>query len=101
LKNKKDLYLIAFYVLKPIDPKMTKVKGYMSDPANVYFDETVNITRGLKPSDHINSKIVLNLSKKEVVKNTLDSKTSWDELLLYFEDGYGKYINTVLNKDST
>ncbi len=101
MKNKKDLYLLAFHVLKPLDPKMTKIKGYMSDPANVYYDETVNITRGLSPSDRTNAKIILNLSKKEVVKNAVDSKTSWDELILYFDDDYGKYINTVLNKDST
>ena len=46
--------------MKPIDPKMTKVKGYMSDPSNVYFDETVNITKGLSDLDRCNAKIILN-----------------------------------------
>lgn len=86
--------------MKPIDPKMTKVKGYMSDPSNVYFDETVNITKGLSDLDRCNAKIVLNLSKKEVVKNTVSQENTWDDLLSYFEDGYSEYINTVLNKDS-
>jgi len=98
LKNK-DLYLLAFHSLKPLDPKMTKVKGYMSNPKNVYFDESVNITKGLSSKDSTDAKIILNLSKKEVVKSM--SNQTWDELLDYFQDGYGEYINTVLNKDTS
>jgi hypothetical protein len=97
LKNNSDIYLLAFYTLKPRDANMTKVKGYMSNPENVYYDEMVNITRGLKNKISVDAKIILNLSKKSVVKNTWQTEKTWDELYAYFEEGYSKYINTVMN----
>jgi hypothetical protein len=45
----------------------------------------------------VDAKIILNLSKKSVVKNTWQTEKTWDELYAYFEEGYSKYINTVMN----
>lgn len=97
MKNN-DLYLVAYYTLKPRDPAMTKIRGYMSNPENVYYDEMVNITRGLKNRDRSDAGIVLNLSKHIVIKNTKQSDKTWDELFAYFEEGYSKYINTVMTE---
>lgn len=97
MKNK-DIYLVAFYTLKPRDPGMTKVRGYMSNPENVYYDEMVNITRGLKDKLRSDAKVILNLSTKSVVKNAWHAEKTWDELFKYFEEGYSEYINTVMNE---
>ena len=40
-----DLHLIAFYVTRPRDPKKTHIKGYMSDPANIQYDEKVEFNQ--------------------------------------------------------
>jgi len=97
LKNN-VIYLVAFYTLKPRDPGMTKVRGYMSNPENVYYDEMVNITRGLKDRILSDAKIVLNLSTKSVVKNVWQQDKSWDDLFAYFHEGYSEYINTVMTE---
>lgn len=89
---------MAFYTLKPRDSAMTKVRGYMSNPENVYYDEMVNITRGLKDRIRSDAKIVLNLSTKCVVKNVWQQEKSWDELFVYFQEGYSEYINTVMTE---
>lgn len=89
---------MAFYTLKPRDPAMTKVRGYMSNPENVYYDEMVNITRGLKDRIRSDAKIVLNLSTKSVVKNVWQQDKTWDELFAYFQEGYSEYINTVMSE---
>lgn len=87
---------MAFYTLRPRDPAMTKVPGYMSNPENVYYDEMINITRGLKDADRNSAGVVLNLSKRSIVKNTKQPDMDWDKLFAYFEDGYSEYINTVM-----
>lgn len=89
---------MAFYTLKPRDPAMTKVRGYMSNPENVYYDEMVNITRGLKDKIRSDAKIVLNLSTRSVVKNVWQQDKTWDELFTYFHEGYSEYINTVMSE---
>ena len=97
LKNK-DIFLVAFYTLKPRDPHMTKVSGYMSNPENVYYDEIVNITKGLKDQIRSNAKVVLNLSQKCVIKNDWHGEKTWNELFEYFKEGYSEYINTVMSE---
>ena len=67
MKNN-DLYLIASYTAKPRNPKMTKVAGYMKDPANIVYDEKVEFSIGTKNKD-INAGVMLNLTKRQVVKN--------------------------------
>lgn len=95
MKNN-DLHLVAYYTLKPRDPAMTKIRGYMSNPENIYYDEMINITRGLKDRDRSSAGIVLNLSKKTIVKNIKLPDKKWDELFIYFQEGYSEYINTVM-----
>jgi len=93
----KDLHLLAFYVIKPKDPKMTHVKGYMSDPNNHQYDERIEFTKGLKPNDHNYAGVVLNLSKKTIIKNRFNAYDGdFDKLFKYFLEAYPEYVINVM-----
>lgn len=93
----KDLHLIAFYTIRPRDPKKTHVKGYMSDPANHQYDERIEFTRGLSSKDQQYAGVVLNLNQKTVVYNKYNAYNSeFDTLFKYFLEAYPKYVIQVM-----
>jgi hypothetical protein len=94
--KRQDIFLIAYYHKKPKDPARTKEPGYMSDLENINYDESINITRGLKTRDQLQSSVVLNLSKQLVVKNGFKSDADFPSLLAHYQEGYPKYINPLL-----
>ena len=51
---KKHRYLFAKYLAKPRDPTKTHIKGYMTNPENVRYDEVVGFSVGLKKKDQDN-----------------------------------------------
>lgn len=95
MSKQKSIYLVAQYFKKPRDPKQSHVKGYMSNPENIRWDEKVDITRGLKNKD-INCQVVINLSDKVVEKNTFGDNKDFDSMFEYFFTGYSQYITTVM-----
>lgn len=95
MKNK-NLYLVAYYSIKPKNPKRTKEPGYMADPANFDYDESINITRGLKTRDNLEAKVILNLTEQSVTKNTFNENKDFPSLLAHYQEGYPKYINPLL-----
>lgn len=68
----------------------------MKDPANFDYDESINITRGLKTRDELNARVILNLSKQLVKKNTFNDNKDFPALLAHYQEGYPKYINPLL-----
>jgi hypothetical protein len=93
----KDLHLIAFYTIRPRDPKKTHVKGYMRDPANHQYDERIEFTRGLSSKDQQYAGVVLNLNQKTVVYNKYNAYNSeFDTLFKYFLEAYPKYVIQVM-----
>jgi len=94
--KKKSIYLVAYYVTKPRDPRKTHVAGYMSDPANHQYDEQVQVSTRLRPKDINMAKIIMNLSNKTVEKNSFNSNKDFNELFKYFFKGYHKYITDVM-----
>ena len=94
--SNKNIHLIAYYAIKPKDPKQTKVAGYLSNPDNLSYDESINITRGLKIRDQLNAGVILNLTTQTVVKNKFKSEADFPSLLAYYQEGYPKYINPLL-----
>lgn len=95
MKTKK-IYLVAYYSAKPKDPKRTKEPGYMKDTSNYDYDESINITRGLKNRDQNLAKVILNLSDKTVTKNMFNSNKDFASLLAHYQEGYPKYINPLI-----
>jgi hypothetical protein len=94
----KDIHLLAFYVTKPRDPKMTKVRGYMSDPNNLRYDERVEFTKGLNAKDGLYAKVILNLNTKQVVKNSWNTERGFNEYFKYFLEAYPKYVINVMGQ---
>lgn len=93
----KELHLLAFYVARPRNPSMTKIKGYMKDPANIQYDEQVEITRGLSTKDQQYAGVILNLNKKTVVSNRFNrEQKNFDEMFKYFLDAYPQYVAEVM-----
>jgi hypothetical protein len=88
---------VGFYYAKPKAHVNTTVKGWMSDPANIRYDERVEITRGLK-RDNGSAGILLNLSTKTVERNRFGDNKSFDELFKYFFTGYHQYVTTVMTQ---
>jgi hypothetical protein len=92
----RDIHLIAYYHQKPKDPKRTKEPGYMTNVENIAYDESINITRGIKTKDQLQASVILNLNKETVVKNSFQSDADYVSLLAHYQEGYPKYINPLL-----
>jgi len=98
LANKnKDIYLVAFYHLKPRPGVNTSQKGWMDNFDNITYDESIEITRGVKKNSSI-AKVILNLSKKSVDRNTWGTARSFDEYFKHYFMGYHKYVTTVMTQ---
>ena len=94
--KKPSIYLIAHYSAKPKNPAKTHIPGYMKDPANVRYDEQVQVSTRLRPKDINMAKIIMNLSTKNVEKNSFNNNKDFKELFKYFFKGYHKYITDVM-----
>ena len=92
----KEIHLVAYYALKPKNPKLTSQKGYMKDNSNLEYTESVNITRGLKTQD-ITAGVILNLNQRKVVRNTFNENRDFPSLLAHFQESYPQYINPVIS----
>ena len=80
----KSVYLIAKYSARPKNPKLTSRPGYMLQSENIAWQETVNITLGLKNKDFLAARIVLNVSNQTVERNSFQNGKSFEELFGYF-----------------
>ena len=99
-----DLYLIAHYTAKPRNPKMTKVSGYMKDPANIIYDERVEFAVGLKSRDQTASSVIVNLTKRQIVKNRLNPEAGFEDVIKYYCEAYPEYMEKAgftLEKEPT
>jgi hypothetical protein len=96
MSTNKSIFLVAYYFMRPQARVRTQVKGWMQAEKNMQFDEQVAVTRRLKPSDQTTAKIILDLSKKSVVRNGWGSTEAFDELFKYFHASYPKYTTEVM-----
>jgi hypothetical protein len=69
----------------------------MKDPNNIRWDESVEITRGLKKNS-VNGKILLNLSQKRIEKNGWADGKEFNDLFKYFFKGYHTYITELMTQ---
>ena len=82
--------------MKPKDPKRTKEPGYMTNTDNIEFDESINITRGLKKRDELGAKVILDLTNQVVKKNTFNDNLDFPSILAHYQEGYPNYINKII-----
>lgn len=95
MKNQ-DFHIVAQYFRKPRNPNKTAQKGYMSNPDNFFYEESVNITRGLKTKDRDRAELIINLNQQQVIRNSKGEGETFEQLLYYFQKNYPDDINPVL-----
>lgn len=94
----KHIYLTAYYLQRPRDPKKTHIKGYITDPNNMIWDENVEISHGLSSKDREFAQVVLDFTEKKVVTNKFNQERDFDKLFKYYFEGYHKYITQVMTQ---
>jgi hypothetical protein len=97
VSKEKGIYLVAKYFMKPQAHVNTSKAGWMDNPENIRWDEQMLVTRGLKPKDN-NAQVVLNLSEKSIVRNTFAQGKTFDEVFIYFLNGYSQYLVPVMGQ---
>lgn len=95
---KKHRHIFANYIAKPRDPSKTHIKGYMSNPENVRYDEIVGFSVGLKSKDELAARIILDIDGQRVVKNAMNDNDDWTALMSYFMENYEQQIMDFLRK---
>jgi hypothetical protein len=96
MSTNQSIFLVAYYFMRPQSRVRTQVKGWMQTEKNLQFDEQVAVTRRLKNSDRTTAKVILDLSKKSVVRNGWGSTENFDDLFKYFHNSYPKYTTEVM-----
>lgn len=94
----KHIYLTAYYLQRPRDPSKTHIKGYITDPENMVWDENVEICNGLGSKDRQHAHVVLDFTDKTVVTNKFNQERDFNTLFKYFFEGYHKYITQVMTQ---
>ena len=97
---KKHRHIFARYIMKPRDPRMTSIKGYLNDPKNQKYDEIVGFSVGLKPKDLTNSQIILDIDGQTVVKNSMSDNDNWAQLMDYFLKAYEADLMNFMRRTS-
>lgn len=95
--SNKNIYLVAYYAMKPRQGVNTSKKGWMQDHNNLQYDEKVEIVRGLKANTNT-AKIVLDFSTKTVTRNGFNADRDFKKLFKYFFGGYHQYMTTVMRQ---
>jgi hypothetical protein len=83
--------------MKPRPGVRTNVKGWMENFDNITYDESVEITRGLKKNAAL-ARVVLNLSQKTVDRNSWGTERTFDEYFKHYFKGFHKYLTTVMTQ---
>lgn len=96
--KKEQIYLVAYYSMRPQRRSQTQIKGWMNNPDSVQYDEQVAITRRLKNNDLTMAKIILDMTNKKVVRNGWGTTTDFDEMFKYFSNGYPQYTYQVMSR---
>ena len=70
----------------------------MSNADNVQWDEQIAVANKLKPRDLQTAKVILDLAKRTVYRNSWNSERSFDDLFEHYYDGYKKYLDPVIQQ---
>ena len=95
--SNKNIYLVAFYSMKPRPGVNTSKKGWMDDTDNITYDERIEISRGLKRNSNT-AKVILDLSNKTVDRNSWGTDRSFTDYFKYYFKGYNEYLTAVMAK---
>lgn len=96
--SSKSIHLVAYYYMKPRGRVSTQKKGWMENQSNLSYDEKVSITGNLSKSDIGMAKVILDLTKKVVVRNGWNNNLDFDQVFEYYHKGYPQYTSVVMKE---
>ena len=88
----KNAYLIANYLMVPADRMQTSTKDWMKKQDSVKYNEQITFARNLKTGDLQTAKVILDLKRKKIVKNSANENSDYDELYDFYNKYYAKQI---------
>lgn len=95
----RSIYLVAYYMMKPKTHRVnTSVKGWMSNPNNISYEEQIAVTNRLKDKDLNMAKVILDLTNRSVYRNSWSEERSFDDLFEHFYSGYPQYLDPVIKQ---
>lgn len=92
----KKVYLVAYYFMRPKNQRVrTHVPGWLQDENNVTWDEQIALTTKIKEKDLTMAKVILNLSDREVFRNSINGIKDFDEIFDHYYKNYKKDLHPV------
>ena len=88
----KNAYLIANYLMVPADRMQTSTKDWMKKQDSVKYNEQITFASNLKTDDLQTAKVILDLKRKKIVKNSANENSDYDELYDFYNKYYAKQI---------
>lgn len=95
MSRPKDIFLVAHYAMRPKPHARTARAGWMTNPANIQYDENIAVVAGLKNRDR-QAKVILNLSQARVEQNSWTGEREFDKLFGYFLENYNEYMTKAM-----
>lgn len=93
------IYLIASYVIKPRNPRMTFQKDYVKQEENIQYSESVSIARNLKPRDYAQAQVIIDIVQEKIIKCSYQgAEKSYQSLIAYYGKHYPNYVTPILER---
>lgn len=91
-------YIVAHYYARPSHQRVhTQKAGWMDNKNNLRYDEQITITKKLKNRDLDSAKIILDVLKRQVVRNSIGANKDFDELFDYFVKNYPDHMRPLVS----
>ena len=94
----KNAYLVANYLMVPADKMKTGMKDWMKQPEAVKYNEQITFTRNLKSHDLQTAKVILDLKRQKIVKNSANEDNDYDALFNFYNKYYSKQIEQFTSR---
>ena len=88
----KNAYLIANYFMVPGENINTSKKDWQKSPSATRWNEQITFARNLKDKDLQTAKVILDLKRQTIVKNSANEDSDYDDLFKFYHKYYSKQI---------
>lgn len=93
----KKVYLVAYYFMRPKNQRVkTHIAGWLKNENNISWDEQIALTTKLKEKDLTTAKVIMNLSDRVVIRNSVNNNKDFNELFDHYYKNYKKDLHPVV-----
>lgn len=95
-----SMYLLAKYLLRPRESHRTAQKGYWQQEGAGQLDEQLSFSRKVRNSDLQSCNVILDLSKKKIVKCVVGDLqgSDYNRVFDYFKTNYPEHIAVAMRE---